>query len=141
VNLGGEVHGQPVVADGRIVAATERNRIVSLDPRSGAVQWSRTLGAPLTNVTTVAGCGNIDPLGVTSTPAIDPTTHTVYVVSEVASGTGGARHVLTGLDIQSGRTVLSEDVDPPLPPREKAVNLLQRVGLAVERARLHGLRR
>ncbi len=47
------------------------------------------------------------------------------------------RHVLTGLDLNTGRTVLSEDVDPPLPAGEKAVNLLQRVSLAVANGRVY----
>ncbi len=80
------VHGQPVVADGLIVAATEGDRVVALDPRTGAVKWSRQLGTPLTRVDSVAGCGDIDPLGITSTPAIDPATHTVYVAARSIPG-------------------------------------------------------
>ena len=136
-DLGGAVHGQPVVADGLVVAATERNRVVALDPHTGAVKWSRGLGTPLTRVDSVAGCGNIDPLGITSTPAIDPATHTVYVVGEVDSGSGAARHVLTGLELITGRTVLSQDVDPPVTGNENAVNLLQRVSLAVANGRVY----
>src|SRR6185437_13651219 len=49
-HLGSSVHGQVVVGDGRIIAATERNRVVALDPQTGAVQWSVSLGAPLTDV-------------------------------------------------------------------------------------------
>lgn len=136
VDLGGAVHGQPVVADGRIVAATERNRVVALDP-AGHVLWSRTLGTPLTHVAAVAGCGDIDPLGITSTPAIDTATHTVYVVAEVDAGGGTVHHVLTGLDLTTGRTVLSTSVDPPLPAGESAVHLLQRASLAVADGRVY----
>ena len=136
-DLGGVVHGQPVVADGRIVAATERNRVVALDPRTGHVLWSRALGTPLTQVVATAGCGNIDPLGITSTPAIDPATHVVYVVGEVDHGAGVVRHVLTGLSLTTGRTVLSEEVDPRLPAGEKPLNLLQRVSLAVANGRVY----
>jgi outer membrane protein assembly factor BamB len=137
IDLGGVVHGQPVVADGRVVAATERNRVVALDPRSGRVEWSRTLGRPLTNVAAIAGCGNIDPLGITSTPAIDAVSHVVYVVGEVSTGQGVVRHVLTGLDLATGRTVLSEDVDPPLPQGESARALLQRVSLTIANGRVY----
>lgn len=137
VDLGGVVHGQPVVADGRVVAATERNRVVALDPRTGRIEWSTTLGTPLTHVVAVAGCGNIDPLGITSTPAIDPATHTVYVVGEVDDGGGHVRHVLTGLDLGTGRTVLSEDVDPSVPAGETTTSLLQRVSLRVANGRVY----
>jgi glucose dehydrogenase len=62
-DLGGAVRGQAVSAGGLIVAATENNRVVALDPASGRVLWSDSLGTPLTNVASVAGCGNVDPLG------------------------------------------------------------------------------
>ncbi|PZF59379.1 hypothetical protein DEI81_13965 [Curtobacterium sp. MCBD17_013] len=137
VDLGGTVQGQPVAADGRIVAATERNRVVALDPTTGHVLWSRTLGTPLTHVAAVAGCGDIDPLGITSTPAIDPATRIVYVVAEVDAGRGVVHHVLSGLDLATGRTVRTEDVDPPLPAGESPVHLLQRVSLAVANGRVY----
>ncbi len=99
VDLSGVVHGQPVVADGRIFAATENNRVVALDPGDGRVQWSVSLGAPLTDVDAVAGCGNIDPLGITSTPVVDTRSHVVYVVGEVKDNDeGGVHHQLEGLD-------------------------------------------
>ena len=82
--LGGVVRGQPLVAEGRILAATETNRVVALDPRTGRMLWSTSVGAPLTGVAAAVGCGNIDPLGVTSTPVVDPATHTLFVVGEVS---------------------------------------------------------
>ncbi|MEO8907061.1 MAG: PQQ-binding-like beta-propeller repeat protein [Microbacteriaceae bacterium] len=130
-DLGGAVYGQPVVANGRIIAATESNRVVALDPASGKILWDTSLGAPLTAVDSVAGCGNIDPLGVTSTPAIDAATGTVYVVGEVSESTGAVHHQLEGLRITTGAVTLSENVDPPLPAGESAVHLLQRASLAI----------
>jgi hypothetical protein len=120
-----------------VIAATERNRVVALDPRTGHIEWSRTLGTPLTNVASVAGCGDIDPLGITSTPVVDPRTHVVYVVGEVSAGGAVVHHVLTGLDLTNGRTVVSENVDPNLPAGESAVNLLQRVSLAIANGRVY----
>src|SRR5579875_344588 len=92
VELGGAVRGQPLVVGGRVIAATETNRVVALDPGSGKVLWSRALGKPLRNVVSVAGCGNIDPLGITSTPVADPATGTVYVVGEIDGGNGSVHH-------------------------------------------------
>jgi polyvinyl alcohol dehydrogenase (cytochrome) len=134
--LGGAVYGQPVVADGRIFAATEDDRVVALDPRTGAVRWSRTIGTPLTDVARVAGCGDIDPLGITSTPAVDTATHTVFVVGEVAVGRT-IHHQLVGFDTRTGRRTVSDDVDPPLPAGESAAQLLQRAGLAVANGRVY----
>lgn len=129
--------GQPLIADDRIIAATEKNRVVALDPRNGHQLWSVSLGTPLTDVDAVAGCGNIDPLGVTSTPVIDSATGTVYVVGEISDGNGSVHHQLTGLNISTGAVVLSDDVDPPLPDGEKAVNLLQRASLALANGRVY----
>lgn len=131
VDLGGAVRGQPLVVGGKIIAATESNRVVALDPVSGKVLWSHTIGPPLRNVAQVAGCGNIDPLGITSTPVADPSTGTVYVVGEIDDGNGIVHHQLVGLDLSTGHTTLSVSADPPLPATERAVHLLQRAGLAL----------
>jgi polyvinyl alcohol dehydrogenase (cytochrome) len=135
-SLGGVVHGQVVAADDTIFAATEQNRVVALDPHDGRILWSRSLGRPLTDVDAVAGCGDIDPLGITSTPVIDTHSDTIYVVAEISTGGSAIHHQLEGFDLATGATKLSEDVDPPLPPGEKAVNLLQRTSLAISRGRI-----
>jgi polyvinyl alcohol dehydrogenase (cytochrome) len=136
-DLGAAVYGQPVVADGRVFAATENNRVVALTAPTGRVLWSASLGSPLTHVDSVAGCGDIDPLGITSTPVVDTATQTIYVVGEISSGGGAVHHQLEGLDLASGKVTLSEDVDPPLPAGERAVNLLQRASLALGNGRVY----
>ena len=136
-DLGGAVFGQPVVAGGRIIAATENNRVVALDPSNGTVLWSVTLGTPLTSVDSKAGCGNIDPLGITSTPVIDTTAGIVYVVGEISDGGSTVHHQLEGINIASGSVVFTKNVDPKLPSGEHAVNLLQRAGLALSKGRVY----
>ena len=136
-DLGGAVFGQPVVAGGRVFAATETNRVVALDPGTGNIVWSASLGSPLTDVGSVAGCGNIDPLGVTSTPAVDPVSGTVFVVGEVSTGGGAVHHQLEGFDPATGQVVLTEPVDPPLASGEDPVHLLQRASLAVANGRVY----
>jgi polyvinyl alcohol dehydrogenase (cytochrome) len=135
--LGGAVYGQVLVADGRVFAATENNRVVALDPHTGKLLWSASLGAPLTNVDSVAGCGDIDPLGITSTPVVDVATHTLYVVGEVSGDDDVVHHRLEGIDLGTGRVKLSEDIDPPLPAGEQAINLLQRASLALGNGRVY----
>ncbi|MEO9137747.1 MAG: PQQ-binding-like beta-propeller repeat protein [Jatrophihabitans sp.] len=136
-DLGGAVRGQALVDAGRVIAATENNRVVALDPRNGAVLWSVSLGRPLTDVQSVAGCGDIDPLGITSTPVIDPRTGTLYVVGEISDGRGGVTHRLEGLSVATGAVTLSEDVDPPLPSGEHPAQLLQRASLALGNGRIY----
>ncbi len=135
-DLGGAVYGQPLVAAGKIIAATETNRVVALRPTDGKVLWSVSLGKPLTDVGSAAGCGNIDPLGITSTPVIDPATGIVYVVGEVASG-ATVHHQIEGIRIANGAVALSRNVDPPLPSGESPVHLLQRTSLALANGRVY----
>jgi polyvinyl alcohol dehydrogenase (cytochrome) len=135
-NLGGAVYGQPVTADGRIFAATENDRVVALDPRTGAVLWSQSIGTPVPS-NSVTGCGDIDPLGITSTPVIDTATHTLYVVGEVYGGGSSVHHQLVGFNTYTAQQVLSDDVDPPLPAGETPTDLLQRPGLVLANGRVY----
>ena len=41
---GGEVYAQPLLVAGRLVVATERNDVYELDPRTGRILASRSLG-------------------------------------------------------------------------------------------------
>jgi polyvinyl alcohol dehydrogenase (cytochrome) len=142
--LDGAVYGQPVIEDGRIFAATEDDTVYALDGHDGHVLWSTHVGTPLTGVQAATGCGDVDPLGITSTPAIDPATGTVYVVAEVASGSGASavvHHQLIGLDPYSGAPVSSADADPPVgstaPAGQDAKWLQQRAALAVANGRVY----
>lgn len=135
---GAAVYGQPLYFDGRVIVATEDDHVYALDAATGRPVWSVSLGAPLRHVTSVAGCGDVDPLGVTSTPVIDAATGTVYVVGEVSTAGGlPVHHQLVGIDVRSGRTTLSVDADPALPAGENPVHLLQRAALALGNGRVY----
>jgi len=103
--LSGDVYGEPLVVGSTLVVATEHNRVYGLAARTGAVRWQVRLGTPQP----LAGlpCGNIDPLGITGTPAYDPATRTVFVVAE----TEGAHHTLWALDPGSGTRRWHRDLD------------------------------
>jgi outer membrane protein assembly factor BamB len=94
--LGGAVYGEPLVVGSTLVVATESNDVFGLDARSGGQRWRARLGTPQR----LGGlqCGNIDPLGVTSTPAYDPATGSVFVVAE----TSGGAHTLWALSAATG---------------------------------------
>ena len=136
-DLGAAVVGRPVVADGAVIAATERNRVVALDPGTGRIRWSRTVGRPLTGTAQVVGCGNLDPLGITSTPVVDAATHTVFVVAEVRTGDAAVEHRLVALDTRTGRILRTAVADPPLPAGEHPLALLQRPGLVLANGRVY----
>jgi polyvinyl alcohol dehydrogenase (cytochrome) len=126
------VYGQPIVVGGRIIVATENDDVYALNPRDGRVAWSVNIGHPLLDVGAQAGCGDIDPLGITGTAVADPTTDTVYVVGEVSSlGRAPVHHELVGINVETGRITQEGLADPPLPAGENPVHLLQRAALAL----------
>ena len=49
--LDGQLYGEPLVADGRIVAATENDTVYVMAARSGHILWSRHLASPCHPVT------------------------------------------------------------------------------------------
>lgn len=105
--LDGKVYAQPLVVGATVYVATEADTVYALDAATGAVRWSRHLGAP------VAGsslpCGNIDPSGITGTPVVDAASATLWVVTFSAPG----RHTLWALDTSNGAVRSSRPADPP----------------------------
>ena len=134
---GSRVYASPVVADGRVFVATEADDVYALDAHDGRILWRAGIGSPLRNVRQNTGCGNIDPLGITSTPVVDPSTGTVYVVGEVS--TGGAlpvAHVMVGLDVYTGQVRVREGADPANPGGDVKW-LQQRAALAESGGRIY----
>jgi hypothetical protein len=73
----GQVYAQPLLDDGTLFVATEENDVYGLNPTTGAVQWSKSLGEPW-NAGEIS-CADLAPhVGVTATPVIDPTTGIAY---------------------------------------------------------------
>jgi hypothetical protein len=69
-------------------------------------------------------CGNIDPLGITGTPAYDPAHGVVYAVAE----TVGGHHILAAVRPTDGALVFSRTLDPlsgnPLATQQRAAILV-----------------
>lgn len=126
--VSGAVYGEPLVAGSTLVVATERNYVYGLDARTGAVRWRAGLGAPQPQ----AGlpCGNIDPLGVTGTPAYDRGTGSVFVVAE----TRGGHHTLWALRARTGAKRWHRSLDV-LPNRNRKAEQ-QRAALLVTHGRV-----
>ena len=104
-SLDGAVYGEPLGVVGRVVVATEGDSVYALDPANGHVVWRRHLGTPVP--LSSLPCGNIDPLGITSTPVYDRTSGSLFVVAEIS----GPRHVLFALDASTGVVRWSRSVD------------------------------
>ena len=106
-DLDGAIYGQPLLVAGRVVVATENDSLYGLDPRNGQVVWRTHVGTPvpLANLP----CGDIDPLGITGTPAEDPATGTVYAVAEIT----GPAHLLVAVNAATGAVRFTRPFDPP----------------------------
>lgn len=84
-----------------VIVATENNVVYALDGRNGKVAWKQTLGAPVLRA--ALPCGNIGPLGITGTPAIDGIKDAIYLDAMVdAQGGSGAQHLVFGLAVADG---------------------------------------
>jgi hypothetical protein len=88
--IDGEVHAQPLVANGRLLVVTENNAVYSLDPVSGAILAQRSsLHAPWKPAD--LNCIPLEPnVGIMGTPAIDTATNAAYFLAKTyASGSSG----------------------------------------------------
>ena len=113
--LDGLVYAEPVLAGTTLIVATESDTVYGLDATTGNQLWSRSVGTgvPAANL----GCSNIDPNGITSTPVIDSTGTTVYVVGLTwTSGTSSTIHYqLSALHVSDGTVQWSESIVPQRP--------------------------
>jgi outer membrane protein assembly factor BamB len=103
--LDGDVYAQPLVVGDRVIVATEHNTVYSLNVTDGSVAWTRHLGAPVPGSS--LPCGDVDPVGITGTPVMDPLTNRIYAVGLFQP----RQHMLFELDATNGRVVASSRVD------------------------------
>jgi hypothetical protein len=120
VTLDDQVDAQPLVVPGVMITsgnsqglhdvvyvASENNTVYVIDVHSGAVLLSPNLGTP---VSRPLGCSNNGPnVGINSTPVIDLSSNTLYVIAYTQDSTGPA-YRLHALDLGS----LTDKVAPQL---------------------------
>lgn len=105
--LAGAVYAQPLFVDGGgtkpdlVIVATEANNVYALDGATGGQVWMRNLGTPVPLAS--MPCGNLDPYGVTGTPAIDLATRALFV-GAMTTPDGGTtkKHLIFALSIDDG---------------------------------------
>jgi outer membrane protein assembly factor BamB len=102
------VYAQPLVVGNNVIVASEGNTVYSLDATNGKIAWQRNIGGPVNGG--ALPCGNINPTGITGTPAIDPAAGVIYVVAFLASG---PHHELFALNLSDGKVRWHRTVDPP----------------------------
>ncbi len=106
--LDGAVYGEPLLVGGRVFAATENDTVYALNRSTGAVVWSVHVGSP--EPLADLPCGDINPLGITSTMVYDPDTNRLFAVAELLGGT----HELVGINATSGAVEVKVPIDPPM---------------------------
>jgi outer membrane protein assembly factor BamB len=130
--LDGDLFGEPLVVGKVVFLATENDTVYALSTASGQVIWSKHVGTPVD--ASALACGDVDPvLGVTGTPVIDTRRAEIFVVADEQAAGGAASHHLVGLDLQTGKILLDQVVDPP---GSTPLTELQRTGLALDEGRV-----
>src|SRR5437899_1549398 len=103
--LDGQIYAEPLVVGTTVYVATEGNSVYALNASTGAVIWKVNIGAP---VTSGFGCGNINPVGITSTPIIDTTNNILYAVGVLAP----IHDVMLAVNLSTGTILWTRTVDP-----------------------------
>ncbi|HLJ59491.1 MAG TPA: hypothetical protein VKZ50_07150 [bacterium] len=107
----GEIYAEPLVVSGVAVlgrvrtvvyVVTERDLIYAFDAADGGRLWGPvSLGSPVPGA--LLPCGDIDPVGITSTPVLDRGAGTLYVVGLTTPDGGRAKtYLAAALDLKSG---------------------------------------
>ncbi len=99
-----------------IIIATETNHVTALNAATGAVLWdapttsgTATIGTPVTGG---LPCGNINPLGITGTPYIDPVAGAIYFdAMTTADNNATTKHKIFALHLADGSVISGWPVD------------------------------
>jgi outer membrane protein assembly factor BamB len=112
--LSGHVYAQPLYwqppgsSPALLIAVTEDNVVYALDAHTGRIVWKRELGTPVARSS--LPCGDISPLGITGTPAIDPASETLFLDADVAQSSE-PHHLVFALALKDGAIKAGWPVD------------------------------
>src|SRR5712692_3345209 len=114
--LPGPTYGQPLYVENgpygnpALISATEQNQVLALDASSGGIFWQADLGTPVPR--SLLPCGNIDLVGVTSTPVVDPEARRVYVAAMTMPDKGFTKkHKIFALSLDDSSVIDGWPVD------------------------------
>ncbi len=120
----GEIYAEPLLAGGVSVGGTpstvlyvvtSADFVYAFDAARGERVWGPvSLGTPVSRAT--LPCGNIDPVGITSTPVIDRASSTLYIAGLTTPDDGRTKvYKIGALDLSSGamRTGWPVVIAPP----------------------------
>ncbi|HLH25725.1 MAG TPA: PQQ-binding-like beta-propeller repeat protein [Chloroflexota bacterium] len=127
-DLDGAIYAQPLLVGEQVILATESDSVYALDAGNGQVRWRTALGDPVPQ--SALPCGNIDPVGITSTPVVDAGGGVVYAVAFLQP----PHHELVALDLATGALRYRQPIDPPgADPHTQ----LQRAALALSQGKVY----
>ena len=114
--IAGPVYAQPLywripgTERALLVVTTEQNTVYALDARNGALVWKASVGPPVPH--SALPCGNINPLGITGTPVIDPKSQTLVLGAMVADqATHAPKHRIFALSLKDGTVLPGWPID------------------------------
>lgn len=120
----GEIYAEPLVARDVpagggtrtvVYAVTNRDLVYAFDAAAGGRVWGPvSLGSPVGRASLL--CGNVDPVGITSTPVIDRASSTLYAVGLTTPDRGRTKvYKMAALDLATGamRPGWPVVIDPP----------------------------
>ncbi len=93
----GNVYAQPLYVEGGpngplVIAVTQSNNVYALNPTTGAIVWQRNVGTPSGSM------GNINPVGISSTPVVDVATRALFLNAVVS----GPNNLIFSLNVDTG---------------------------------------
>ena len=110
----GKMYASPLYVEngaggkGTFYVGTLDGTLIALDETTGAIVWQKNVAPAPAN--TGAGCGNISPLGIIGTPAIDLATRLIVLSSPTSKGGNIGTHMIYALSIDTGNVAWSVDV-------------------------------
>ena len=113
-HVAGHLYAQPLYwrapgsSSAMLLTASEDNVVQAFDAATGKELWRRSVGPPVPR--SALPCGNINPLGITGTPVIDPSTQAIYFDAAVDDA-GAPRHELFALSLKDGSVLPGWPVD------------------------------
>lgn len=98
----------PGASAAMVLTASENNVVQAFDAQTGKELWRRSVGRPVSGAS--LPCGNINPMGITGTPVIDPSTQAIYFVAAVEQA-DGPHYEVFGLSLKDGSILHGWPVD------------------------------
>ncbi|HXJ18936.1 MAG TPA: hypothetical protein VMT03_01790 [Polyangia bacterium] len=98
---------------GAFFVVTTGNDVYALDETTGAVVWTHNVGSSPQQ--SGAGCGNIHPIGIESTPVIDAASRTIYLAAAIGTDSI-SRHEVHALSVDDGSEKSGWPVDASTVP-------------------------